>query len=222
MALVRPEAVAHWTGTVRALAPHYRVYAALVGAGVLYLGARLAVAGPGFGMDMEGIKNNPAPYIESFGQHVLVVIASLALHVWSAIWPFQSVAPGRHLPLPIDITAVLPALAGSAGIVLLAVQAARTGGAGRVPGLLFLAFIASLLPVANIVPIPAVVVPVEIGVASRYVTVRVPRRAVRAAPGRNVACQAGPLPAGAAFVDCRRMGTGVRGQRARDHSVVEQ
>ena len=170
MALVRTEAAAHWTGAVQSLAPHWRVYAALVGAGILYLGVRLAVTGPGFGMDMEGIKNNPAPYIESFGQHVLVVIASLALHVWSAIWPFQSVAPGRHLPLPIDIMAVLPAVVGSATTVLLAVQAARTHGAGRVPGLLFLAFVASLLPVANIVPIPAVVVPVEIGVASRYVT----------------------------------------------------
>lgn len=170
LALARPTAVMHWTDAVRALAPHYRVYAVLMGACFLYLGARFAVSGPHLGMDTIGTRNNPAPYIESFGQHVLVVIASLAVHVWSAIWPFQNVAPGRQLPLPIDIMEMLPPVAGSAGIVLLAVLSARTNGAGRMPGLLFLAFVAALLPAANIVPIPTVVVPIEIGVGSRYVT----------------------------------------------------
>jgi hypothetical protein len=171
LALVRPAASMHWAdAVVRALSPHYRVYAALIGASLLYLAVRFAVSGPTLGMGMEGVRNNPAPYIESFGQHALVVIASLAVHVWSAIWPFQNMAPGRHLPLPIDIMEVLPAVAGSTGVVLLALLAACARGARRVPGLLFLAFVAALLPVANIVPIPAVVVPVEIGVASRYVT----------------------------------------------------
>lgn len=170
LALARPPAVMRWTGAVRALTPHYRVYAALLGASVLYLAIRLAASGPAFGMDMEAHRNNPAPYIETFGQHVLVVVASLAVHVWSVVWPFQNLVPGRQLPLPIDILELLPAVVGSTGIVLLAVLAARSAGGGRVPGVLFLAFVASLLPVANIVPIPAVVVPVEIGVASRYVT----------------------------------------------------
>lgn len=152
---------------VKALTPHYRVYAALLGALALYFAARLAATGPTLGL---GEMTSPARYIESFSQHVLVVAASLAQHIWSAVWPFQNIAPGRHLPLPISAMAVLPTAAASAAVILLACLAAWRGGAGRVAAGLFLAFVAALIPVANIVPIPAVTVPTEIGIASRYLT----------------------------------------------------
>jgi len=148
-------------------ASHYRVYAALLGALALYFAARFAVLGPAFGLtDMD----SPARYIGSFGQHALVVVASLAQHIGNALWPFQNIAPGRQLPLPIDAMEVLPTAAASAAVIVVALLAAWKGGAGRVPALLFLAFVAALIPVANIVPIPAVTDPREIGVASRYLT----------------------------------------------------
>lgn len=150
---------------VEAWVSHYRVYAALLGALALYFAARFVVLGPFLGLiDME----SPARHIESPGQYALVVAASLAQHIVNAIWPFQNIAPGRHLPLPISATEVLPAAALSAVLILLAFLAAWRGGAIRVPAWLFLAFVASLLPVANIVPIPAVTVPTEIAVGSRY------------------------------------------------------
>ncbi len=151
----------------RALAPHYRVYIALPGALALYFAVRFAVAGPQFGL--EGVIT-PARYIDSFGQHVLVVIASLTQHIWSVLWPFQDIVPGRYLPLPINGTELLPKAVASAGVVGVALGAVCLSSAGRVPALLFLAFVASLLPVANIVPIPAVVIPSEVAAGSRYVT----------------------------------------------------
>ena len=162
-----------WTGPLklgplgRTLAPHYRVYAALAGASVLYLAVRFAVSGPAFGLDHVV---SPARFIESFGQHVLVVVASLAQHAWSALWPFQNIVPGRQLLLPINGMDMLPMAAASAGVLAVAVVAACTNGPGRVPALLFLGFVASLLPVINIVPIPAVGVPNEVAAGSRYVT----------------------------------------------------
>lgn len=152
---------------VKALVPHYRVYAALLGTLALYFAARFAVSGLSLGLD-EMI--SPARYIESFGQHVLVVVASLAQHVWGAIWPFQNIVPGRHLPLPINGMDVLPMAVASTGVIVVALVTVCTSSAGRAPALLFLAFIASLLPVANIVPIPAVAAPNEVGVGSRYLT----------------------------------------------------
>lgn len=166
LALDRPRPLWRWAELAGALAPHYRIYVAVAGACILYVGLRVVA---GRGLDM-GDAESPAQYIETFGQHVLVVITSLAVHIWSALWPFESIAPGRHLPLPIDVAKVLLPIVASTVSVLLALVGARSSGPWRVPALLFLAFVASLLPVANIVPIPAVAVPTEIGVASRYVT----------------------------------------------------
>lgn len=152
---------------LKALRPHVRVYCALLGALVLYFAARLAVSGPALGLS--GM-SSPASHIGSFGEHVLVVVASLAYHVSGAVWPFQNLAPGRHLPLPISAASILPLAAASAAVILLALAAARSEGAARAPGWLFLAFLAALGPVLNIIPIPAVTVTTEIGVASRYLT----------------------------------------------------
>lgn len=149
-----------------ALFPQYRTYAALAGASALYLATRLLVAGPALGLD-DVI--SPARNIDTIGQHALVVAASLAQHIMSAVWPFQDLVPGRQMPLPIRIPEVLPMVAASGAVLAVAI-AACTSRAGRAPALLFLGFVAALLPVANIVPIPAVVVPTEIAVATRYLT----------------------------------------------------
>ena len=152
---------------LKGLKQHFRVYCTLLGALVLYFAARLAVSGLALGLtDME----SPASHIKSFGEHALVVVASLAHYVSGAIWPFQNLAPGRHLPLPINALSILPLAAASAAVILLALAAARSEGAVRTPGWLFLAFLAALVPVLNIIPIPAVTMKTEIGVASRYLT----------------------------------------------------
>lgn len=164
---------ASWNGSIRpsnlarALAPHGRVYIALAGALILYLAARFAVTG--FYLGTENVVS-PARYIDSPGQHVLVVATTLAHHVWTAVWPFQSIVPGRQLPLPIRVADVLPVLVASGCLVMLALAATRGAAVVRTPALLVVAFVVSLLPVANIVPIPAVVVPDEIAVATRYLT----------------------------------------------------
>lgn len=149
------------------LLPQRRTYAALLTAFTLYVATRMAVVGPALGLDNV---ISPARYIDTFGQHMLVVAASMAQHVWSAIWPFQNMVPGRQMPLPISFMDVLPMVAASTAAIAIAVAAACTSHAGRAPALLFLAFVAALLPVANIVPIPAVVVPTEIVVTTRYLT----------------------------------------------------
>jgi hypothetical protein len=158
------EAKQHW---MKALLPHRGVYAALLGALLLYLAARLAAAGPTFGLD-EAV--SPASHIATPGQYVLAVIASLTQQMTNAIWPFQSIVPGRHLPLPVQGMQILPMAVAGAALIAAALLASRTVGAGRLPGLLFLAFIAGLVPVVNIIPIPAVAAPDELAVGSRYLT----------------------------------------------------
>jgi len=164
---------ASWNGSIRpsslarALAPHSRVYIALAGALILYLAARFAATGASLGTEN---MVSPARYIDSPGQHVLVVATTLAQHVWTAVWPFQNMVPGRQLPLPIRVSDVLPVLAASGCLVALTLAAARGTAAVRTPALLAVAFLGALLPVANIVPIPAVVVPDEIAIATRYLT----------------------------------------------------
>jgi hypothetical protein len=157
-----------WSTVVEATFPHFRTYAALLGATALYLAARMAVSGPAaFALDNA---ISPARHIDTVGQHVLVVLTSIGQHVSSALWPFQNLVPGRQLPLPIRLGDVLPMVAASSSVILAAAAAAFFSPAARMPAMWFLAFVASLLPVVNIVPIPAVVVPDEIVVADRYLT----------------------------------------------------
>jgi hypothetical protein len=166
LAFRHPPTSTHNPGSlIRAFVPHYPVYAALLGALALYFTARFAVSGSSLGWD-EMI--SPARYIETFGQHVLGVAASLAQHVWSAVWPFQNVVPSRSFQLPINATVVLPVIAAGAGASAAILLAARAGAAGRVLGLLFMAFLAALLPVANIIPLPSSVN--ELWASSRYLT----------------------------------------------------
>jgi hypothetical protein len=97
-----------------------------------------------------------------------VVFASLAQHVWTAVWPFQSIIPSHSLQLPIKATDVLPVITAAVGVCLTVVFVACTGAAGRAFGLLFVAFLASLLPIANIVPTPSFTS--ELWISSRYLT----------------------------------------------------
>ena len=151
---------------IRTLAAEWRVYAGLGVALGLYFAARFAVAGARLGID-DGVVS-PLSYIHSAGEHALVIAASLSRHVWTVFWPFQDIVPSRHVSLPVEFSDVLPMAAAAVSLVILALAALRSSS-GRIPALLFLAFVLALLPVANIVPIPAVVVPGEIVVASRYV-----------------------------------------------------
>ncbi len=146
---------------------HYRVYAALLCALVLYFALRFSVAGPDLGL---AGAVSPAQHIETFGQHALVAVASLSQHIWSAIWPFQDISPARHLAIPIETARLWPMTIASVSAILVALVAAFRGGPARIPALLFFAFVASLLPVANIVPLPVVVFPQEVSIASRYLT----------------------------------------------------
>ena len=151
---------------MRAFVPHYPVYAGLFGALALYLTARFAVSGLSLGLSE---MMSPARYIETFGQHLLGVLASMAQHVLTAVWPFQNIAPSRSFELPINATAVLPVIAaGAAASVAILLVAVRSGAAGQALGLLFMAFLAALLPVSNIIPLPSSVN--ELWASSRYLT----------------------------------------------------
>ena len=113
-----------WSTVVEATFPHFRTYAALLGATALYLAARMAVSGPAaFALDNA---ISPARHIDTVGQHVLVVLTSIGQHVSSALWPFQNLVPGRQLPLPIRLGDVLPMVAASSSVILAAAAAAFT------------------------------------------------------------------------------------------------
>lgn len=144
---------------------HHKVYAALLIACVVYLLFRLAVQGPTFGMTnvMQRFSD-----IGSAWQRVFVVAASLAHYVADAFWPTIDQVPNRTLSLPVDNVIGLLALIAVSGIAFLLVAFARKSAAGRVPCLLMLAFMGSLLPVSNIVP--TVTYLDELQIATRYLT----------------------------------------------------
>lgn len=149
----------------RTLAAHYRVYIALFVASALYLAARYALFGASIGMQRMAVQFEDIP---SLDQRVLAVVASLAQHVSDALWPFQGIIPSRALQLPVKVMDILPAVATSACAFIAVIVAGRTGAAGRSLALLFLAFIASLVPVSNLIPLPGR--QGELWVASRYLT----------------------------------------------------
>lgn len=146
-------------------ASHHKVYAALLIACVVYLLFRLAVQGPSFGMTtvMQRFSD-----IGSEWQRILVVAVSLAHYIADAIWPTFDLVPNRTLSLPVDNLIGFLALIAVSGIAFLLVAVARKTAAGRVPCLLILAFVGSLLPVSNIVP--TVTYLDELQIASRYLT----------------------------------------------------
>lgn len=148
-----------------ALAGSFRVYVALLVASLLYLVARFVLHGATLGMQSMVFQFGDVP---TSGQRVLAAVASLSHLVADALWPFKGIVPSRALELPIDIRNVAPVLAVGASAIVAAVLAACTIAGARLPALLFAAFIASLLPVINLVPLPGRWG--QIWVASRYLT----------------------------------------------------
>lgn len=164
LALDRPQAgPLNRARLAETLVRNYRVYAALLLASVLYLAVRLAVFGTSLGMQRMVTQFGD---VGPPGQRILAVAASLSQYVGDALWPFRNRIPSRSFPLPIDATDVLPMIAASAGVLVAVILAARAGAARRVQALLFLAFVASLVPVSNLLPLPGRIG--ELWAASRY------------------------------------------------------
>lgn len=146
-------------------ARNWKVYLALFVISLLYLGVRYALFGASIGMERMALQFHE---IDSLDQRMLAVAASLTRHVSDAVWPFQNMIPSRSLHLPIDAVEVLPLIAAAAGIVLAVMVATRSGAAPPVMALLLLAFVAALIPVSNVLPLPGRWG--EIWVSSRYLT----------------------------------------------------
>lgn len=155
----RPERSA----TMAVLSAHGKVYGALLCAGLIYLVARTAISGPALGMGRMAVQFHD---VGGADQHLLAVAASLGRHAVDALWPFMAGIPSRSLMLPLewaDAWPILPALL-AGGIA--AAASRRAGMTGRVLFALTLAFVAALLPVSNLIPLPGRLG--ELWVASRY------------------------------------------------------
>jgi hypothetical protein len=154
------------TAPAAVLASHYRVYATLFAVSAIYLWARFALFGTSIGMRRMALHFDD---IHSFWQRVLAVLASLAQHIADAFWPFQNLIPSRSLGLPINAGEVLPVIALSACLFVAIMMAARcVPPAGRLVALFFLAFLAALIPVSNLLPLPGRWG--QLWVSSRYLT----------------------------------------------------
>lgn len=153
-------------GLIGTLVSHHKVYVALLLACAAYLALRSAASSdPHSAMRVTG-------RLAGFGmsaQHLLAVAASFAQHLSDALWPFTNVLPSRALTLPIDGGQFLGKFALLAGLVIAALAAVRCAPRARVPALLLFAFLAALLPVSNILPLPSAA-PNEVWAATRYLT----------------------------------------------------
>jgi len=94
------------------------------------------------------------------------VAASLARYVSETLWIGLDPAPNRVLPLPVEGLPAALSVATIAGVVTLAGIAIRYTQSGQAPAWWFLAFLAALLPVSNIIPAPTYAG--ELQIASRY------------------------------------------------------
>jgi tetratricopeptide (TPR) repeat protein len=135
----------------RDLRGSWRVYVALLGVSLVYLAMRYAASGASLGMGRMAEQFADMP---SAGQRVLAIVASMAYYVHDAVWPFQGLTPSRALQLPIHAPEVFPVIAASAAVSVVVLLAALGGTDGRALALLFAAFLAALLPVSNLSPLP--------------------------------------------------------------------
>jgi tetratricopeptide (TPR) repeat protein len=149
----------------RILSSRFRVYAALLVALAAYLLFRLAVLGPQLGMGGVMTRHEGIGPVE---QRVLVVAVSLAHYLSEALWIGLDPAPNRALPLPVESLPGVLSAAAVAAVVTLAGIAVRFTRAGQAPAWWFLAFLAALLPVSNVLPPPTYAD--ELQIASRYLT----------------------------------------------------
>jgi tetratricopeptide (TPR) repeat protein len=148
-----------------AIAAHWRVYAAVFCAGLLYLAVRTAVSGASLGMGRMAAQFDD---VGAASQRVLAVAGSLGRLAVDAAWPFKAAIPSRSLMLPLGWRDALPIVPALIGGVIAAVLAARAGPVGRAHFALLIAFAAALLPVSNLFPLPGVYG--ELWVATRYLT----------------------------------------------------
>jgi tetratricopeptide (TPR) repeat protein len=166
MALCRlgdqPSAASIWAST---WAQNWKVYLALFTVSILYLCARYALFGASIGMDRMAFQFHD---VDSPDQRALAVAASLSQHILDALWPFRNVIPSRSLQLPIEFSDILPQVAVGTCILLVVILGLRSGGVVATVALLFLAFLASLAPVSNLLPLPGRLG--ELWVSSRYLT----------------------------------------------------
>lgn len=151
------------SAAIAALTAHGKVYGALLCACLVYVVARTAISGPSLGMGRMAVQFHDVPGV---GQHLLAVAASLGRHAIDALWPFTSGIPSRSLILPLAFVDAWPIIPALFGVCIVAVASRRAGMNGRVLFALVLAFVAALLPVSNLVPLPGLLG--ELWVASRY------------------------------------------------------
>jgi predicted negative regulator of RcsB-dependent stress response len=142
------------------------VYFGLLVAFGLYMVLRFGILGSSLGLTKVLTRFDE---IGSFTQRGIVIAASLTEYISDVLWPSFNVPPNRVLVIPVDSTdRILSAVAGSGGVALLAGVAVLRTSAVSVAGLFLCAFLAALLPLANIVPAPTY--PGELQIAVRYVT----------------------------------------------------
>jgi hypothetical protein len=162
----KPGDVLQWRNAIAIWARNGWVYAGLSLTLAVYLGLRYWLLGSSLGL---GIVMTRYDEIGSLAQRSLVVFASLTEYISDVLWFSLNVQPNRVLVIPVEgMERVVPALVGSLGVVLIATGAVFRSRPFAVAGLFVLAFLASLLPLANIVPAPTYAG--ELQTAVRYVT----------------------------------------------------
>lgn len=144
---------------------HYRTYVVLILVLGIWLLFRLIVIDKAFGLSQVIRRFSD---IGSVREHALVVLASYSQLISDAVWPFGELTPSRSLPVPVDQLSLLTTAAVAAPVVIAAFVGVFRTTTWRVPALLFFAFLAALLPVSNILPIPAF--SDSVWAATRYLT----------------------------------------------------
>ena len=125
------------------------VYMAVVSAGVLYLFLRHAVLGNLFGSTLPTLVDSAhAPL-----QHALLIAETLGRYLYTMVNPYSSIGIVHpHVsPVPLDDLAAWASVAViTAGLVLLVISMRRQPASGW----LWIAMLASLLPILNFIPLP--------------------------------------------------------------------
>jgi hypothetical protein len=148
-----------------AVSRHWKVYGALLCVCIVYLAARASLAGMSLGL---GRMADQFHDVGGAGQRALAVAATFGRLVVDALWPFKAAVPSRSLVLPLGLTDALPIIPALSAGVITAALCVRAGKMGRVLLALTLAFVAAVLPVSNLFPLPGLFG--ELWVASRYLT----------------------------------------------------
>lgn len=145
---------------------NFAVYTGLLMVLAIYLAMRYSMLGASLGLARVMTRFDE---IGSMAQRGVVIAASMTEYISDVLWPSVNVQPNRVLVIPVDGAArVVPALAVSLGVLLLACGAALRSPRAAVTGLFVVAFMAALLPLSNVLPAPTY--PGELQTAVRYLT----------------------------------------------------